>query len=140
MPFKKTPPLYYSWKNMFRNCRVNRYYEGVSVCKEWLEYETYEGWALSNGWTKGMRVVRIDKSKDFCPENCSVVSVAEANNMRSCVRKVEDGRTMTELADDFKCNDYEKRKRAYRRIFEWGWNVDESFSVPSLKCRREILT
>lgn len=136
MPFKKTPPLYFSWKGMFRNCRANSYYEGVQVCKEWQVYSEYENWCLSNGWKTGMRIVRIDKRKDFSPENCAIVSVAKANDMRSCVKRTKEGLSTTDLSLNRGGTSKYERNRAARRIFEYGWEVGDAFTLPCQKPRK----
>lgn len=127
MPFKTTPPLYYSWKNMFRNCRVNKYYTGISVCKEWADYGQYEKWCFENGWSNGKRVVRKNKDLDFSPLNCLIVSVAKANDMRSCVHRLNDGRTARDLCNQFNSENIDCCK-VMKRIFKYGWSIDRAFS------------
>lgn len=83
-------PLYASWQDMRRACGIIRgasksqleQYAGVGVCDEWFDYAAYEGWAMSNGWIKGLKVSRKDKTGDFSPDNCVVVPYEEAVNMR----------------------------------------------------------
>ena len=129
MPFKTTPPLYYSWKHMFRNCRVNKYYNGISVCKEWEDYGQYEKWCFENGWSLGKRVARKDKKLDFTPSNCLVVSVAKANDMRSCVHRLDDGRTTRDLCKQLLENDvWIDSCKVMKRIFKYGWTIDKAFS------------
>lgn len=43
---------------------------GIKVCDEWHDRETFRKWAIENGWVKGLRLERIDTTKDYCPENC----------------------------------------------------------------------
>lgn len=80
-------PLYYVWYNMFRNCRENRYYAGVSVCREWGERSAFVEWAMANGWAPGRMLARIDKDADFSPQNCVFVSFAVFNRLRRCCRR-----------------------------------------------------
>ena len=44
--------------------------KGIKVCGEWHDREVFRQWCNENGWKKGLRVNRIDSSKDYCPENC----------------------------------------------------------------------
>lgn len=44
--------------------------KGIKVCSEWHDRETFRKWALENGYVKGLRLNRIDSTKDYCPENC----------------------------------------------------------------------
>ncbi len=44
---------------------------GITVCPEWVRsFDAFVEWALANGYEKGLRLVRIDESKPFAPENC----------------------------------------------------------------------
>ena len=44
--------------------------KGITVCPEWHDKETFRKWCLDNGWEKGLRLNRINGSKNYCPENC----------------------------------------------------------------------
>lgn len=44
--------------------------KGICVCDEWHDREVFRRWCIENGWHKGLRVNRIDSSKNYCPENC----------------------------------------------------------------------
>lgn len=44
--------------------------KGICVCDEWHDREVFRKWCIENGWQKGLRVNRIDSSKNYCPENC----------------------------------------------------------------------
>ena len=47
--------------------------KGIKICDEWLEdRKKFYQWCRENGWEKGKKVTRIDKEKDFCPENCYI--------------------------------------------------------------------
>ena len=43
---------------------------GIKVCEEWHDREKFIQWCKANGYEKGLRLNRIDSSKDYCPENC----------------------------------------------------------------------
>lgn len=43
---------------------------GIEVCKEWHNREEFKKWAKENGYVKGLRLERIDSSKNYEPENC----------------------------------------------------------------------
>ena len=46
--------------------------KGITVCKEWMEYDGFRDWAYKNGYepNKKLRLVRLDNTKGFSPENC----------------------------------------------------------------------
>ena len=94
---RKHTRLYMAWINMRRCCghgtsataRQRLIYRGISVCREWQDcFPQFESWCLDHGWKDGMCVVRIDKTKDFSPENCTVSSRQVANVLRRFVRNV----------------------------------------------------
>ena len=58
--------------------------QGISVCKEWLSYENFHSWAMSNGYQKGLAIDRIDVNKGYSPENCRFVTVKENQRNRRC--------------------------------------------------------
>lgn len=43
---------------------------GIKVCEEWKEKSVFYKWLNDKGWKVGMKIVRIEKEKDFCPDNC----------------------------------------------------------------------
>lgn len=68
----------------FRKCGAR----GITVCDEWLnDFQAYYDWAMANGYDenapRGQSVIyRVDKSKNFSPDNCRVGSLAES---RTCM-------------------------------------------------------
>lgn len=44
--------------------------KGIQVCQEWHDKDTFYRWLDDNGWKVGLKIVRRDKDKDYCPENC----------------------------------------------------------------------
>ena len=43
---------------------------GIEVCEEWHDRNNFRKWCKQNGYVKGLRLNRIDATKDYCPENC----------------------------------------------------------------------
>ena len=44
--------------------------KGIGVCQEWHDRDVFRKWCMENGYSKGMRLERIDCSKDYEPGNC----------------------------------------------------------------------
>lgn len=54
-------------------CRSYRWYgaKGIKICDEWLNNpQSFETWALSNGYNDTLTIDRKEEDKDYCPENC----------------------------------------------------------------------
>lgn len=82
--------MYAHWKQMIERCHNEHYIRyddyggrGIKVCKRWLcfeyflndieKYENYE--LLKNG--RYYQIDRTDNNKDYCFENCKIVSAKE---------------------------------------------------------------
>ena len=102
--------IYWAWKSMKQRtlnpkCSAYRNYggRGIAVCDEWLEFEPFCEWAISNGWEKGLELDRIDNDSSYCPENCRWIDRREnVNNRRKTLRVEVDGieKPITYWADE----------------------------------------
>lgn len=77
-------PIYVIWNGMKARCEnpkskdYSRYgAQGIRVCKEWLDYETFKKWAISNGFSHGLQIDRKDNYKGYSPDNCRIVTVLQ---------------------------------------------------------------
>ena len=93
--------LYGVWKNMKDRCNnesSDRYYtygaRGIRVCDEWEnDFHLFAKWAIDNGWKVGLSIERKDLNKNYCPNNCTFITMREqARNKTSNVRIVYDGK------------------------------------------------
>ena len=86
--------LYNSWRGMKNRCTNpnNSAYEwyggrGITVCKGWLNWDTFREWALKSGWKKGLTIDRIDEDGNYEPSNCQWITrsanASKANADRS---------------------------------------------------------
>jgi len=88
--------LYGVWSGMITrtsnpNSTNYKYYggQGISICKEWLDYEVFRQWALENGYNENAEygrctLDRIDYTGNYNPDNCRWVDMSvQSNNTRA---------------------------------------------------------
>lgn len=64
--------------------------KGIKICDEWLKDPgNFERWAFENGYTDNLTIDRIDGNKDYCPENCRWVTLAENSSKTSTTIYIE---------------------------------------------------
>ena len=93
--------LYWAWKAIKQRCknpkcRAYKNYggRGISVCKEWENFEGFFNWAVNSGYKKGLDIDRINNNGDYTPNNCRWVSRTEnVNNRRNTILLTVDGKT-----------------------------------------------
>lgn len=128
-------PLYSVWLAMRQRCgnpnsKSYRRYggRGISVCSEWKEWNVFKEWALSNGYSLGLSIDRIDNDGNYEPNNCRwVTNEIQANNKSDNHLITFNGETasISVMA----------RKYGYlptdieRRILE-GWTVEKALTTP----------
>lgn len=135
---KTNTRLYGIWSNMKKRCTnkndpAYRNYggRGISVCDEWNNYERFEEWAMSHGYSDLLTIDRIDNSKGYSPDNCRWATYKEqANNTRSNVHVVINGvdHTVAEWSDITGVPTYE----IYFRMHH-GWDGERAVMTPLQK-------
>jgi hypothetical protein len=70
---------------------------GIDICQEWkLDFSKFYAWAITNGYSDGLSIDRIDNNKGYCPENCRWVSnKVQGNNRRTNKYITYNGETKT---------------------------------------------
>ena len=73
----KKPRTFIIWNGMKARClnensiNFHRYGgRGVKICDEWLVFENFHNWALSNGYSDDLTLDRINNDGNYEPENC----------------------------------------------------------------------
>jgi hypothetical protein len=101
----RVPKLHSVWTNM-RHRTLNPMFHsysgyggrGITLCNEWLDYMTFQSWALANGYKEGLSIDRIENNEGYSPKNCRWATPKEqCQNTRSNVFWVIDGNKLCEL-------------------------------------------
>lgn len=93
--------LYWAWKSMKQRClnpRCKAYKNygkrGISICDEWMMFEPFFKWAITNGYKKGLDLDRQDNNGNYEPNNCRWIErVDNINNRRVTILLSVDGIT-----------------------------------------------
>lgn len=92
--------LRHIWHNMkyrcfTESCPVFHRYggRGITMCDEWLNFDTFKEWSLSHGYKNNLCIDRINNDGDYEPSNCQWITrgenTARANHL--FVRRKPDG-------------------------------------------------
>ncbi len=111
--------LYSIWSGMTQRCqnpKSNSYKNygerGISVCKDWENFENFKDWSLQNGYQESLSIDRIDVNGDYCPKNCKwSTRIEQANNKRSTKRYLfnKENLTVAEISSKYNLK-YEKTR------------------------------
>ena len=89
--------LYFIFKGMLDRCynpkeKTYRWYgaKGIKVCDEWLQNpQSFEEWALNNGYEDNLTIDRIDENKNYSPDNCRWITNRDNAKYKSTTRIIE---------------------------------------------------
>lgn len=72
------------WQGMKSRCldKSNKSFyryggRGITLCNEWLDFNVFADWALSNGYKETLTIDRIDNSGNYKPSNCRWITNKE---------------------------------------------------------------
>lgn len=138
---KSKSRLYSVWHGMKQRClnpNVEEYKNyggrGIKICPEWMDFETFYQWAISNGFIenspKGQNTIdRIDVNGNYEPLNCRFVNMSvQSNNTRRNKLLTYQGRTQTisQWANEIGIN----RRTLEARIVDYHWSVEKALTYP----------
>lgn len=117
--------IYINMKDRCNNPK-NRSYKhygekGISICKDWLDFELFEKWSYENGYDDTLTIDRKSCAGNYCPQNCRWIPLAEqSRNRTSNIIFEHDGKNMI-MADwarelNISINTLYQRKKAGKSI------------------------
>lgn len=118
--------IYRRWVGMKTRCmnkNDNHYHDyggrGITICKEWLDFDVFYKWSMDNGYKDGYSIERKDVNGNYCPENCCWIPLKDqAKNKRNTLYITINGQTkrLKEWCEIYNSN----YKVVYQRIFRYG--------------------
>lgn len=129
--------LYHIWENMIQRCtneRNDNYpnygARGVTICNDWVDFAPFYEWSMSNGYSDGLTLDRVNVDGNYSPENCRWATTKEQANNKRDSRFIEYGgmrMTITEWAEHVNMPANRLRSRLDR-----GWSFEDAISKPKL--------
>lgn len=123
-------PLHHVWQCIKDRCLNENYSHrdtyggrGITICEEWLDFNAFYDWAMSNGYKEGLTIDRIDNNGGYEPSNCRWADMkTQCRNRRSNVVIECDGEKhcLSEWAEILR-EPYAKLVSRHRR----GWSDRE---------------
>lgn len=131
--------LYFVWSDMKSRCSDTNalpYQDyggrGIKVCEEWVaSFESFQRWALDNGYKQGLTLDRINVNDGYTPENCRWVTMkTQCNNKRNNRFISYKGETHT-VSEWSEVTGISKAVLRYR--LNAGWSVKDALSVQPIR-------
>ena len=122
--------LYRVWANMKRriyNKNHPNYKDyggrGITICDEWIHHPiNFIGWALNNGYKKGLHLDRINNDGDYKPNNCRFITQSDSKRNTQLLKSTNTsgyrGAAYHKLAGKWQSNIMINRKRKHLGLFE----------------------
>ena len=101
----------------------------IKVCDEWIaSYESFEKWALSNGYADGLCIDRMDTHRGYSPDNCRWITRKENNRNRTDTVFVEYRGKTVKLCE--LCEAHGIRYKVVYSRLRMGWDIERAISQP----------
>jgi hypothetical protein len=133
--FRKNPRLYKIWKHIIERCNDKnfKYYKnyggrGITICSNWMHFDNFYQWAISNGYLDNLTIDRINVNGNYEPGNCRwATRKTQSRNKRSNKSITFNGVTKN-YAEWDECLGFPIgtiRTRKFR-----GWSDDRAITTP----------
>lgn len=133
-----TTRLYKIWKGIFKRCKnpncssyPNYGGRGIGISDEFLDFATFQKWAIANGYSESLTIDRIDNDGDYSPGNCRwATRMQQARNSRHIRKLMLNGvsKCVTEWSEVIGISS----RVIYRRLW-LGWDVVKALTTPVSK-------
>lgn len=102
---------------------------GIKICEDWMNsFDSFQYWAIFNGYKEGLTIERKDVNGDYCPENCCWIANKEQIWNRTTTIRVDiDGKqyVLKDLCDKYNL----VYNRVVQRIKK-GWDIKIALFAP----------
>jgi hypothetical protein len=107
---------------------------GITICEEWeSNFQAFNEWAISNGYTDNLTIDRIDNDKGYSPDNCRwITRKKQCNNKRnnSYITFRGSTKTLSEWAEEYGIQSSTILMRLRR-----GWSIEKALTTPPRKSK-----
>ena len=129
---KKLYGIHSHMLNRCNNPECKRYADyggrGITVCKEWEDFDTFADWAKSSGYQAGLTIDRIDNNGGYSPENCRWVTKRLQNRNKRTSRLVTYMGVTKPLVDW--CEELGLKYDSIHNRIVKGWDPALAFNTP----------
>ena len=134
--------IYTIWADMKKRCldkqdRAYKHYgaRGISICKEWYEFDNFYTWAKTSGYTDNLTLDRKDVNGDYTPDNCKWSTWKEQQNNRRSSRMITyngETKTLSQWSDIRGI----PRNTLTARINTLHWDIKKAFTTKPHKHKK----
>lgn len=105
---------------------------GITICPEWSEsFETFQDWALANGYRDDLTIDRKDNYGPYSPDNCRWATGKEQANNRRSSRTIEHEGKVHTLKEWAEIAGMSLETLKYR--IDSGWSIEDALTKPVAK-------
>lgn len=128
--------LYKIWAKIKERCynpKAIRYKNyggrGIKVCSQWLNFEPFYEWSITNGYNDTLTIDRINNNGNYEPSNCRwVTDKVQARNKTTNKLYTYNNEThcLPEWAEIINISESKLRQR----LCKLKWSVERAFNTP----------
>lgn len=138
---KKNSRLYGIWCGIKSRCynknnKSYKYYgeRGISVCKEWQQFEAFMEWAMANNYSHTLTIDRINVNGNYEPSNCRWVTRKEQSQNTRENHYITFNNTTKTLTEWSECKKIPAPTILAR--LKRGWSVEKTLTTQPRMLRK----